>query len=169
LNAGTFIPVSAHELNYETFDNTMNVNFIGVVNCLLPAVEAMKKAGKGQLAIVASVAGYGGLKKSASYGASKAALINMAESLKFDLDAMNIKIQIVTPGFIDTPLTEKNKFKMPFLMSASDAAERIIAGLKKDRFEITFPRRFTFMLKFANILPYFLYFRIMGSATRSRK
>jgi len=130
LNAGTFVPVRAFDLNFESFDKTMNVNFGGVVNCLIPAIEAMKSSGRGQVAIVSSVAGYGGLKKSASYGASKAALINMAESLKFDLDSMNIKMQIVTPGFVETPLTAKNDFKMPFLMPVEKAARLLADGLK---------------------------------------
>jgi NAD(P)-dependent dehydrogenase (short-subunit alcohol dehydrogenase family) len=169
LNAGSFWPVRGWDLTAENFDKTYAVNFTGVVNCLIPAVESMKAAGQGQVAIVASVSGYGGLKKAASYGSSKAALINMAEALKFDLDEMNIKMQIINPGFIDTPATEKNDFPMPFLMPMDKAADRIVAGLKKPSFEITFPRRFTWWLKLLNLLPYPLYFGIMGRATAERK
>ena len=165
LNAGTFLPIRGHGLAFESFDTTMAVNFDGVVNAMIPAIDAMLEAGRGQLGIVSSVAGYGGLKKSASYGASKAALINMAESLKFDLDRRNIRIQIITPGFIDTPLTEKNDFPMPFLMPADKAAERIVQGLERGGFEITFPRRFTWGLKAVNLLPYSLYFPIMDRMT----
>lgn len=168
-SAGTYLPVRAFDLNYDSFDKTMAVNFGGVVNCLLPVIEAMRQDERGQIAIIASVAGYGGLKNSASYGASKAALINMAESLKFDLDPMNIKMQIVTPGFVETPLTGQNDFPMPFIMNVEAAATRIVNGLKTDGFEITFPRRFTYGLKFANLLPYPLYFWLVGEATRSRK
>lgn len=169
LNAGIFMPVRGFDLNYESFDKTMAINFGGVVNGLLPAIEAMKEAGRGQLAIVSSVAGLGGLKQSASYGASKAALINMAESLKFDLDPMNIRIQIIMPGFVETPATDQNDFPMPFLMSVRDAADRIVQGLPADKFEITFPRRFTWMLKFVNILPYGIYFPLVNWITKGRK
>ena len=128
----------------------------------------MKERGQGQVAIVSSVAGYGGLPKNAAYGISKAGLINMAESLKFDFDLMNIKVQIINPGFIDTPLTEKNDFPMPFLMPVDKAAERVVAGLKSSRFEITFPRRFTFMLKFVNLLGYPVYFWLIRKITAGR-
>ncbi len=165
LNAGTFRPVRGHDLKFEDFDFTHSVNIDGVINGLIPAVEAMKHAGQGQIAIVSSVAGYGGLPKNGPYGLSKAGISNLAESLKFDFDKMNIKIQLITPGFIDTPLTEKNKFPMPFLMPVDKAAERIVNGLKKSSFEITFPRRFTFMLKFMNIWCYPVYFWMVRKIT----
>lgn len=165
LNAGTFVPVSASKLRFEDFDKTLSVNLGGVINGLLPAINAMKEAGKGQIAIVASSAGFGGLPKSAAYGASKSGVINMAESLKFDLDRMNIRMQIVTPGFVETPLTEKNDFPMPFLMPLDKAADAFIAGLGKDAFEITFPRRLTWILKFAGLLPYALYFPLIKRVT----
>jgi short-subunit dehydrogenase len=169
LNAGGFWPARGWNLSTENFDKTYAVNFNGVVNCLVPAVESMKESGRGQVAIVASVSGYGGLKKASSYGSSKAALINMAEALKFDFDQMNIKTQIINPGFIDTPLTETNDFPMPFLMPLDKAADRVVAGLKKSSFEITFPRRFTYGLKLVNLLPYSLYFLVMGKLTADRK
>lgn len=165
LNAGTFLPVRGHAMDFENFDKTFDVNFFGVVNSMIPVIDVMMGAGRGQIAIVSSVAGYGGLRKSASYGASKAALINMAESMKFDLDRNNITIQLINPGFVDTPLTEKNDFPMPFLMPVDAAGKRIVHGLKDGGFEITFPRRFTYLLKAANLLPYPLYFRIMDRIT----
>lgn len=169
LNAGVFWPVRGFELRYDSFDKTFAVNLGGVVNSLIPAVEAMKKKGRGQIAFVSSVSGYGGLKQAASYGASKAALINMAEALKFDFDQMNIRMQVINPGFVETPATDKNEFPMPFLVSAETAASRIVEGLGSGKFEITFPRRFTWMLKFVNILPYSIYFPLIGWMTRSRK
>lgn len=158
LNAGTFVPQRAHKLKYEDFDFTLGVNIGGVVNGIVPSIEAMKQAGRGQIAIVSSVAGYGGLPNNGAYGLSKAGITNLAESLKFDLDKMNIKMQLISPGFIDTPLTEKNDFPMPFLMKVGDAAERVVDGLKTQQFEITFPRRFTYMIKLINYLPYAAYF-----------
>jgi NAD(P)-dependent dehydrogenase (short-subunit alcohol dehydrogenase family) len=171
-NAGTFVPVRAFRPDRSQYDQTMALNFTGVLNGLLPAIGAMQQAGRGQIAVVSSSASYGGLPKSAAYGASKAALNNMAASLKFDLDAMNIRIQIVTPGFVETPLTGKNDFPMPFLMPADKAAEAFAKGLRSGGFDITFPKRFTYMLKFVNLLPYWLYFPVVAAMTgagRSRK
>lgn len=165
LNAGTFKPVRGKDLKFEDFDFTHSVNIDGVINGLIPAVDAMKEAGQGQIAIVSSVAGYNGLPKNGPYGLSKAGLINLAESLKFDFDKMNIKIQLITPGFIDTPLTEKNDFPMPFLMPVEKAAERVVEGLKKQSFEITFPRRFTYMLKFVGLWCYPVYFWMVRKIT----
>lgn len=165
LNAGTFQPVRGKALRYEDFDFTLDVNINGVINGLVPAVEAMKEAGQGQIAVVSSVAGYGGLPKNASYGISKAGLINMCESLKFDFDKINIKIQVICPGFIDTPLTKKNDFPMPFLMDVEKAAARVVDGMRSDRFEIIFPRRFIYMLKFVNLWTYPIYFWLVKKTT----
>ncbi len=164
-NAGVYLPVHAEELHREDFEKSFAVNVQGVVNCLVPAIRHMKAKGHGQIAIVSSVTGYGGLPTSAAYGATKAALINMAESLKFDLDRMGIRIQVINPGFVDTPATSKNEFPMPSLISAEEAAEQISAGLKSQSFEITFPKRFTYMMKLLNLLPYSLYFRLVNRST----
>lgn len=165
LNAGVYLPVHANELETRAFHKSFDVNLRGVVNGLVPLVDSMKRAGRGQIAIVSSVTAYGGLPTSAAYGATKAALTNMAESLKFDLDKMNITIQAVHPGFVDTPATRGNPFPMPALMDVEDAAGRIVAGLGKPGFEITFPRRFTYMLKLLGLLPYPLYFRALNRFT----
>jgi NAD(P)-dependent dehydrogenase (short-subunit alcohol dehydrogenase family) len=165
LNAGTFLPMRAFRFDPGAFEQTFNLNFFGAINCLGPVIGIMNHAGFGHIALVSSSAGYGGLPKSAAYGASKAALINMAASLKFDLDGMNIRIQVVTPGFVDTPLTRKNDFPMPFLMSAPDAARAMSRGLRSDAFDITFPRRFTYLMKAVNLLPYRLYFPLIRMLT----
>ncbi|KRB53119.1 oxidoreductase [Rhizobium sp. Root708] len=168
-NAGVYLPVHAEELKRDDFEQSFAVNVQGVVNCLIPTVRHMKAKGQGQIAIVSSATGYGGLPTSAAYGATKAALINMAESLKFDLDKMGIRIQVVTPGFVDTPATRKNEFPMPSLISAEEAAAEISAGLKSKRFEITFPKRFTYTLKLLKLVPYNLYFRLINRATGWRE
>jgi NAD(P)-dependent dehydrogenase (short-subunit alcohol dehydrogenase family) len=165
LNAGIYLPVDGTHLNRGDFERTFAVNLGGVVNCLVPAVRHMKMKGQGQVAIISSATGYGGLPTSAAYGASKAALINMAESLKFDLDKLGVRIQIVTPGFVDSEATRQNKFPMPSLISAEVAADEISAGLKSLNFEITFPREFTYRLKLLQFLPYSLYFRLVGRFT----
>ncbi|MCF3640055.1 SDR family NAD(P)-dependent oxidoreductase [Rhizobium sp. TRM95111] len=165
LNAGVYLPVDGASLHREDFEKTFAVNLHGVVNCLLPAIEHMKAGGQGQIAIVSSVTGYGGLPTGAAYGATKAALINLAESLKFDLDPLGIRIQVVNPGFVATPATAHNDFEMPALIAPEEAARRIEAGLASSRFEITFPRRFTYLLKLLRVMPYALYFAVVAYMT----
>jgi NAD(P)-dependent dehydrogenase (short-subunit alcohol dehydrogenase family) len=165
LNAGVYVAVHGEDLHREDFEKTFAVNLNGTVNCLLPAVRHMKARGHGQIAIVSSVTGYGGLPTSAAYGATKAALINMAESLKFDLDKVGVRLQIINPGFVETAATAKNAFPMPALVSAEVAADRIADGLKSSGFEITFPKRFTYTMKLLNLLPYSLYFWLVNRAT----
>jgi short-subunit dehydrogenase len=138
---------------------------MGTVNALAPALASMRARGTGHIAVVASVAGYGGLPTAAAYGATKAALINMCEALKPECDALGVKLQLVDPGFVRTPLTDRNTFPMPFLMELDDAVDRFVAGLASDRFEIVFPRRFALLLKFLNMLPYGLYFRVVKRIT----
>lgn len=165
LNAGTHHPVEAKAFDAGDFARLVGVNLLGAGNCLDPLLKRMISAGAGHIAIVASVAGYRGLPTSAYYGASKAGQINFAEALKFDLDRHGIKLQLVNPGFVKTPLTDKNDFAMPFLMDAADAAERMARGFEGNAFEITFPRRFAWLLKLLRVLPYRLYFPIVGRMT----
>lgn len=165
LCAGTYVPVHGEDLKRRDFEETFAVNVGGVVNCVVPAVAHMKRQGRGQIAIVASATAYGGLPTSAAYGASKAALNNMAESLKFDLDKLGIRIQIINPGFVQTPLTDKNTFSMISVISSEKAAEEIVDGLKSTRFEITFPRRLTYVVKALKFLPYSAYFWLIGAVT----
>ncbi|WEZ83454.1 SDR family NAD(P)-dependent oxidoreductase [Rhizobium sp. 32-5/1] len=170
LNAGVYIPVHGEDLYREDFEKTFAVNLHGVVNCLLPAIRHMKTQGNGgQVGLVSSVTGYAGLPTSAAYGATKAALINMAESLKFDLDKIGIRIQIINPGFVETPATAQNAFEMPALISPEQAADRIAEGLRSKAFEITFPKRFTYALKFLRLLPYPTYFWLINRATGWKK
>ncbi|WP_181529541.1 SDR family NAD(P)-dependent oxidoreductase [Ensifer adhaerens] len=168
LNAGVALPVRGDELHREAFEKSFAVNLNGVVNCLLPAVDHMKTQGYGHIAIVSSVAGYGGLPTSAAYGATKAALINMAESLKFDLDRLGVRLQIISPGFVDTPGTARIRFLRPAPVNSEEAARRIVAGLKSRRFEIAFPRRFAYAVKLMDLLPYSLYFRLLNWLTRGK-
>ena len=168
-NAGNYWPTEGNDLRMDAFRKTYEINVFGVLTGLIPVVERYKHQGFGQIVIVSSVSGYGGLPKAAAYGSSKAAMINLAESLRFDFDSMNIGIQVVNPGFIDTPLTEKNEFAMPALMPVKKASRRMADGIASHAFEITFPRRFTWMIKMINHLPYALYFKILGSITKTGK
>jgi NAD(P)-dependent dehydrogenase (short-subunit alcohol dehydrogenase family) len=161
-NAGNYFPARGETLSVENFVKTYDINLFGVVNGLVPAVDAMKGRGFGQVALVGSVSGYGGLPLASAYGASKAAVNNMAQALKFDFDKMNIRIQVVNPGFVDTPLTEKNNFPMPGLMKVEAATRRFADGLERGGFEICFPRRLAWTLKLVNLLPHALYFPVMS-------
>lgn len=165
LNAGTYAPFKVTDFSPEPFRDTMEINYMGVINCLDAILPGLRERGRGHIVITASVAGYRGLPLAAPYGATKAALINLAESLKFDLDAMGIGVSVVNPGFVKTPLTAQNRFPMPFLMESGDAAQIMWSGIKDGRFEITFPKRLSWSLKLLRMLPYALYFPLARKGT----
>ncbi|MEM7023372.1 MAG: SDR family NAD(P)-dependent oxidoreductase [Pseudomonadota bacterium] len=165
LAAGNHHPVVATDFRSADMARLVDINLIGVANTLEPLMAAMIGRGKGRIAIVSSVAGYRGLPTSAYYGATKAALINLAESLKFDLDRHSVTMQLIDPGFVKTPLTDRNTFKMPFLISAEEAADAMVRGLRGRGFEITFPKRFTTIMKLLRCLPYRLYFPLVTRIT----
>jgi NAD(P)-dependent dehydrogenase (short-subunit alcohol dehydrogenase family) len=165
LNAGTHVPMRGDAIDLEVAHRLIDVNLKGTVNAAAAAIPVFLAAGRGHIAVVASVAGYIGLPKSLIYGATKAGLINFTESLRLDLAARGIKVQLVCPGFVATPLTDGNDFRMPALLTAGAAAERILAGLGSNRFEIHFPRRFTLWLKLIRGLPYPVAFRLIHRIT----
>lgn len=160
LSAAQYQPMDFDDFDAATFAAMMDSNVLGVANCLDPLIKVMRPRAQGQIAIVASVAGYRGLPKAAGYGAGKAALINMAEALRPAAELAGIRLQIINPGFVATPMTERNRFPMPFLIDAEDAATRIRKGLGRSNFEIAFPRRFALLLKIGRLLPYRLYFAV---------
>jgi len=129
---------------------------VGALNCLDVVIKKMLVQKSGHIALVASVAGYIGLPKSMSYGASKAALINLAETLYAELSHFNINVSVINPGFVKTRLTDLNNFKMPAIIEAEEAAQIIIKDLEAKKFEIHFPKKFTIWLKILRILPYSL-------------
>jgi short-subunit dehydrogenase len=157
LNAGFWELSDSSDLKLEMFRKSMAVNYLGVANCLVPLLATMARRGSGQVGVMASVAGYRGLPRSAYYGPTKAALNNLCESLQPDFTRMGLKLQIINPGFVRTPMTDRNDFPMPFLMEPSATAAQILKGLTSDRFEIAFPWQLVAMLKFARILPLNLY------------
>lgn len=168
-NAGIAPYIRAPNIDVAAFRQVVDVNIMGVVNGLAAVMPGMSERKVGQIAVNASIAGYGGLPKSAAYGATKAAMINMCEALKFDCDNLGLTLQLVNPGFVETPLTDQNDFPMPFLMKNEDAARRVCDGFANGGFEITFPRRFAYLLKAVNLLPYPLYFAVVGWLTGWRK
>ena len=146
----------------------MEVNFFGVVNCIKAVEKHFKNLKKGHISIVSSIAGYRGLPNSSGYGPSKAALSNLAESLYFDFKKHNVKISLISPGFIKTPMTDKNKFSMPFIKSPEFAAEKIYKGLiKSNAFEITFPKQLTIIFKLFKFLPNRIFLFLINKFVKS--
>ena len=157
-SSGTYDPKNEKNLNPEKIKNVINVNFFGVVDCVKSVEDFFKKKKSGHISIVSSIAGYRGLPNSSGYGPSKAALTNFAESIYFDFKKFGIRISVISPGFIKTPLTDKNEFPMPFLKSVNFAADEIYKGItKSNSFEIHFPKGLTLTLKFLRVLPYRIY------------
>ena len=156
---GMHDPKSEKNFNLEKVREIMEVNYFGTVNCINSVYEYFKNKKSGQISIVSSVAGYRGLPAAGAYCASKSALITLAESLYFDLIRSNVRVSIISPGFIKTPMTDKNDFPMPMLKTPEFAADQIFNGLTKGKsFEIHFPKTFTFMMKIIQIIPNWLYF-----------
>ena len=153
LNAGIYLPVDLPDARYEDYAKTFDVNLKGTAACLCAVLPLMAERRSGQIAFVSSATAFGGMPTASAYGASKAALVNMAEACRIELHRHGVLIQAVTPGFVDTPAQDDNAFPKPFMISADEAARRIVSGLKTKRFEITFPRRFTWMLKLIYALP----------------
>jgi short-subunit dehydrogenase len=168
LNAGTYAGEKEQRFSVDLFREVYDTNVMGVVHgidAVLPGFYARKS---GQIVIVASVAGYSGLPVAAAYGSSKAALINMAESLRLDLEPKGVTVTLVCPGFVRTPLTDQNTFPMPFLMDADDAARQMYDGLLSGSFEVTFPKALAVPLKLMRMLPYALYFPLARKATQNK-
>jgi len=163
--AGTHSEVRAWELTDAESRALMEVNLHGPIGTVAAIVPGLLAQGRGAIGIVASLAGYRGLPKALVYGASKAALINFAETLYLDLRPRNLGVFLINPGFVKTPLTDRNEFRMPHLISAEDAADEIIHGLERREFEIHFPKAFSRQLRFLRHLPYRLYFAAVRRAT----
>lgn len=153
LNAGSHRPVRARSLDLADFRQLVELNLMGTVACLAAALEPMQARGCGQIAVVGSVVGYFGLPTASAYGMTKAGLINMTQALQPELKRLGITLQLVDPGFVKTPLTDRNRFPMPFLMAPEAAAERFYKGLESERFEIVFPWRLAAALRLLRALP----------------
>ena len=157
-STGTWDPKKEKDIDVEQMKDVFKVNFFGTVNSIKAVEQYFRDKKNGIITIVSSIAGYRGLPNSTGYGPSKSALNNLAESLYFDFKRYNVRVCLVSPGFIKTPLTDKNDFPMPFLRSTEFAAEKIYVGLtKSNSFEIHFPKQLTLILKFLRILPYKIY------------
>ena len=159
---GIHDPKSEKKFNLEKIRKIMEVNYFGVMNSLNSIYEYYNNKKSGQISIVSSVAGYRGLPAAGAYCASKSALTSFTESLYFEMKRKNVRVSLISPGFIKTPMTDQNDFPMPMMKSAEYAAEQIYNGLiKKNSFEIHFPKVFTFFMKFLRILPNIFYFKFL--------
>ena len=157
-SSGTYERKSEKELDVQNIRHVIEVNFLGVINCVSAVEKYYKDKNNGHIAVVSSPVGYRGLPKSSGYTPSKAALNNFTQGIYFDFKKFNVKVSLITPGFIKTALTDKNEFKMPFLKSTDYAAEEIYNGLvKKNSFEIIFPLPIKIIYKLIQILPNKLY------------
>ena len=156
--SGTYDPKKEQEMDLKQNKFVMDVNYFGTLNCVKAVEKYFKDKRNGHISIVSSIAGYRGLPNSSGYGPSKAALTNFAESIYFDFKKFNVRVSVISPGFIKTPLTDKNEFDMPFLRSPEYAADKVYKGLvNSNSFEIHFPKQLTLTLKFLRILPYKIY------------
>ena len=159
---GIHDPKSEKKLNLESIKKIMNVNFFGTINSVISVYEYYREKKCGHISIVSSVAGYRGLPAGGAYCASKAALTNYAESLYFDMKRFNVRVSVVSPGFIKTPMTDQNDFPMPMIVSAEFAADEMFKGLTQSKaFEIHFPKKFTYIMKILKVMPNWLYLKLV--------
>ena len=163
--AGYYKELRATDFDLKEMLTHVDVNYNGALyalDALLPAMLARKS---GHISLISSVAGYAGLPKSLAYGPTKAALINLAETLYLDLHDRGIGVSLICPGFVETKLTAHNQFSMPALLTPEQAAEEILLGWRKGLFEIHFPKRFTRWVKALRLLPYGAYFAAVRKVT----
>ena len=164
---GMHDPKSEKKFNLNKIREIMEVNYFGTMNSINSIYEYFSEKKNGQISIISSVAGYRGLPAAGAYCASKAALTSYAESLNFDMQMKNVKVSLISPGFIKTPMTDQNDFPMPMIKSPEFAANEIFKGLtEKKSFEIHFPKAFTYFLKFLQILPSSIYFKLVSKGMK---
>ena len=163
--AGVYHEMRADAMDIDAIEQMLDVNLRSVFHVLDAVLPTLITQGSGGIGLVSSVAGFGGLPRALGYGPTKAALINLAETLYLDLHAKGLGVYLINPGFVDTPATKQNDFEMPALISAQEAAEQIVLGMERGEFHIHFPRRFTNWLRFAQLLPYRAYFWLIHKVT----
>lgn len=160
--AGVYEPMSVDNFDLAKAKNILEINFVGFLNFFDKILPLIKTNKINHLAIISSVASYFGMNNSICYGASKAGLSNLVESLYLELKKYGVKVQLINPGFVKTRLTAQNKFKMPFIIEPSQAAQIIIDNLSKNKFEIFFPKIFVWVMKFIRFLPYQIQMKILS-------
>lgn len=157
--AGAYDPMRATEWDSKSAMMMCNVNFIGAMHVLGHMVPALVAKGRGDITLIGSLAGYRGLPASVGYSASKAALVSLAETLRFDLKDTGVVVRVVNPGFIETRLTQKNTFKMPMLMTPEEAAKHVLKAMRTTRFRTDFPAPFSWGIRLLEYLPDLVVYR----------
>jgi len=165
--AADYRPERSWEVVPGMANRMLSVNIGSIYAGLANVLPEMIVRGSGGIALIASVAGYIGLPNASVYGPSKAALINLAEVLYNDLHPKGISVYLVNPGFVHTRLTARNDFHMPAILTAEQAAKKILKGISCGHFEIHFPWRFTIFMKLAQLLPYRLRFALIGQLVKT--
>ena len=163
--AGHYQAMRAEAIDVADVQRHLAVNYLGAVYLLDAVLPSLLARGRGHISLVGSVAGYRGLPNSLAYGPTKAALINLAETLYLDLHPKGIGVSLVNPGFVKTPLTAGNAFDMPALISPEEAAQAMLQGWRDGLFDIHFPKRFTRVMRLLRILPYRWYFPLVRKFT----
>ncbi len=156
---------TGHDIDVQAVQASFELNVVAVYRGVNLVVPQLLQQGHGGIAIVGSLSGYTGLPKAMIYGATKAALINFAESLYFELAPRGLSVYLINPGFVETPMTAHNDFRMPGLMKPDQAAHAIIRGMQQGRFEISFPGKLAFVLRRLSRLPYALRFWLLHKVT----
>ncbi len=163
--AGYYKEMRATQFDLANMLRHNQVNYVGALYLLSAVLPHFLARKAGHISLVSSVAGYRGLPQGLAYGPTKAALINLAETLYVDLKDSHVGVSLICPGFVETPLTAQNKFSMPGLIKPEQAADEILRGWAKGQFEIHFPKRFTFFMKALALLPAALYFPVVRKFT----
>ncbi|WP_170425978.1 SDR family NAD(P)-dependent oxidoreductase [Ruegeria arenilitoris] len=158
-NAGAYEPMKTADWDTETVLSMTDVNYLGALRVLGEIVPGLVSVGRGDITLIGSLSGYRGLPAAVGYAASKAALVSLAETMRFDLAGTGVTVRIVNPGFIKTRLTEKNNFKMPMLMTPEDAADRVLKAMSRRRFRTDFPAPFSWVVRLIDYLPDWLVYR----------
>ena len=165
LNAGIYLPTEADKPDLEIYKRHNDINYMGVINTYSAFISKMVLRKKGTILIMSSIAGWLGLPKASAYGPTKSALRSFAQSARFDLEKHGIKIKLCSPGFVNTPATQKNDFYMPSLIESDLAAKKILNKLTTSRFEITFPFIFSYFMRLISLLPFNISFRLIKKIT----
>ena len=164
--AGVYWPQRTQDWNAEQVEAMCDINFTGAARVLGTVVPGFAARDRGHVVIIGSLSGFRGLPRALGYGASKAAVMHLAENLRADLHRTAVRVQLINPGFIRTRLTEKNDFAMPFIVSPEKAADLTLAGMRARRFQTNFPRVFSWVFRVSQLLPAPLYFAVFGARTR---
>ena len=166
--AAIYSPGLLEDMDLAKAKTMVDINVNGALNTIDAVYPQMRRSGKGQIVLCGSVAGYAGLPNSQPYSLTKAAIINLAQTLKTEAQRYNVDVKLISPGFVRTPLTDKNDFQMPMIVEPEYAAKTIADGLSAKAFEIHFPKKFTWIVKILSLLPYGLYFPITRKIMRDK-